>query len=154
MHESINIRVDLTDIERFEAVPVERLPDGTFLLLGSPGFAGGFAAGDRVKKSSRDPEDFEIVERGGNVSVQVFLRSGKHEALEYFHQQFRGICRCVDGGLDGKNSGHLIILTIPVRVGFQAIQRMLAEIPAIVALDSWMYGNVYDQNGAPLNWWL
>ena len=55
----------------------------------------------------------------------------------------------IGGWLDGKGESFLVY-TIPISVGFPAIQRVLENCSW-----EWFYGNIYDPTDGvtPLNWW-
>ena len=57
------------------------------------------------------------------------------------------------GTLDGLDS-KVVVYTIPVTAGFEAVEKELNEVVSIFEGAEWYYGNVYDQDGVtPLNWW-
>lgn len=111
----------------------------------SPGFYQGIAAGDEVEI---DPSSktARVIKRGGNIAVQVFYENIPLDLIEDFKERAVGLGATVDGELDG-----LIILTFSVKTGFASIESLMESLPA----DSveWMYGNVYADDGSPLNWW-
>jgi len=45
------------------------------------------------------------------------------------------------------------VFTLPVAVGFEAIDRLMAAWVATVPSAEWSYGNVYDELDRPLGWW-
>lgn len=65
----------------------------------------------------------------------------------------------MDGWLDGSsdsNSGMLLIVTMPIEVGFARMEELISRIEEITKVDEWMYGNVYSEHDGktPLNWWI
>jgi len=73
--------------------------------------------------------------------------------MREFGSRFGALGGWLDGGSDNENS-HLLIYTIPHAAGFQAIEDVFKDLSKFIDLDKWMYGNVYDDNGVPLNWWV
>lgn len=130
----------------FENLLVDRLDDGTFRLAVSPGLYLGVAAGDVVEFDQDNPE-LKILERGGNLCVQVY---GDPSVLESLAPRMQEIGGSFDGGVS-----NLAIFTVSVRVGFPRIEavlnRFVDENPGV----EWYFGNVYDPNDGvtPLNWW-
>jgi hypothetical protein len=57
------------------------------------------------------------------------------------------------GWLDGYQAGNLVVLTFPVTTGFEAIESVV-DAYARRHDEEWYYGNVYDDDDQPLNWWL
>src|SRR3954467_12736897 len=60
-----------------EAVPAEDVGSGIFRLAGSPGLAQGAAAGDTI--AVHDDGSFVVLERGGNLAIQVVSAQGFDE---------------------------------------------------------------------------
>ena len=59
------------------------------------------------------------------------------------------------GRLDGE-SERVLVATIPVRLGFTKIERVIEDLVDKFPGAQWFYGNVYDpvDGITPLNWWL
>lgn len=141
--------------EAFESVPAEALGEGVFKILASPGFAPGFAAGDEVEISGGGPNCIIIKHRGGNVCVQIFFKKLPEDDRSKIDSEMSLIGGWLDGGKEGI-AGHLLIYTIPIRVGFKRIENVMERIADRFSVDRWMYGNVYDTRDGvtPLNWWV
>lgn len=93
--------------------------------------------------------DFTVAERGGNVSIVAYAVEGQSllphaEAL----RRLLGPTAKVETHPDGR----WLVATVPSLVGFPAIQAAMAQWTTDTA-QSWSYGNVYDENDRPLNWW-
>jgi hypothetical protein len=134
-----------------ESIPVELISAGQYRVLASPGYANGFAAGDILELLDSEGH-FRVLTRAGNVCVQIFFEGDKESAMREFGLRFAAL----DGWLDGGNDcsgGHLLIYTIPQVAGFSAIEKAFEDIPSVIQLDTWMYGNVYGDDGVPLGWW-
>jgi hypothetical protein len=152
----ISVKVDVGTIDGEqprERIPAEELGKNRYRVLGSPGLAEGFASGDVLEMADPHQGDFKVVERAGNVCVQIFYDGDKELAIKEFGQRFEAVGGWLDGGNDAKDA-HLLIYTIPVSAGFPAIEAAFDQLPASIKFKSWMYGNVYAEDGSPLNWWI
>ncbi|MYR83396.1 DUF4265 domain-containing protein [Streptomyces sp. SID685] len=128
-----------------EVVATGRLTDTRYRVLLSPGFYRGIAAGDeieydKISKSAR------VVTRGGNIAIQLFHEGIPGEVINSFKAMSVRIGGRVDGELDS-----LVVLTFPAKIGFPAIESLMATLPERGV--EWEYGNVYDQDGEPIGWW-
>ncbi|MFD3727707.1 DUF4265 domain-containing protein [Streptomyces sp. NPDC058671] len=128
-----------------EVVAVTPLSDGLYLVRLSPGFVRGIAAGDVIAYDEHT-KSAKVVERGGNVVVQVFYKGIPADVVESLKKKAARIGGRVDGELES-----LVVLTFPVRVGFPTIESLLDELPEEGV--EWEYGNVFDEQGNPLAWW-
>ena len=52
------------------------------------------------------------------------------------------------------NIEHVAVWTISVESGFKAIERSIEQACELLEDPAWWYGNVYDSNDNPINWWL
>ncbi len=131
-----------------EEVLVEELHPEEFRLLRSPGLVLGLAAEDVFR---RTPEGkHELVSRGQNVCVQIFVPEKDRAALQTF---LTAEVDRLGGRLDGVARGHLVF-TIPVKAGFGAIEQALNQGVDHYPAAEWYFGNVYAEDGVtPLNWW-
>lgn len=121
--------------------------EGKYRLLKSPLFVRGVAALDTLELNNESRGRFKVVERGGNLCLRVFMRE-PNDALE---QQLTGEIEKLGGHLD-ISSERALVYSIHFGVGFQAIEKLLdANVKTGEA--RWLYGNVYDDQGEPLNWW-
>ena len=105
----------------------------------------GIAADDIVRVS---PEaEFEVVERGRNLAVQVY---GRHEDVDEITKDVWEL----GGALDGR-ADNLTVYTIPVTAGFPRVEAVFNELVARHPDVEWYFGNVYDpEDGVtPLDWW-
>ena len=138
----------------YEVVPAIKLADNLFRLTASPGFAPGVAAGDEIEITPDERFGVRVVKHGGNVCVQIFLHKCDDETKARVRNIAESIGGWLDGGLD-TSTRWLLILTIPVVIGFDVIEGAVDRIKECCAVDHWMYGNVYsiDDGVTPLNWW-
>jgi hypothetical protein len=117
-----------------------------YRLVATPGLVLGVAAGD-ILDIDIDAGTFEIVSRGGNISVQIY---GPHDRADVVRPQIASI----GGYLDGRSNG-LTIYTVPASAGFDKLERILNSAISENPQLEWYYGNVYDPTDGitPLNWW-
>jgi hypothetical protein len=153
-----HVRIAVTDATRpgVEQVPARHVSDATWQLLRSPLYATGVAAGDVIRVTNHDTGEFEIVARGGNVCVQFYLAKSDVDDAEATMKVAGEIARDIEplgGSVDAKTPG-LITFTIPVDVGFPAIEKVFAAAAERHAGAEWQYSNVYDPaTDEPLGWW-
>lgn len=131
-----------------QAVPVRRLPNDELEVLFSPGFVEGIAAGDLVRVTDATTGTFEVLRRGGNVSVKLFREAGIEPLLAALEPELGALQARVDGRIERG-----AVLTIPVTAGFTAIEAALRNACAAFPDAVCYFGNVYDDAGQPLNWW-
>lgn len=133
-----------------EYVEVEALGDDSYLLLFSPGFVQGIAAGDEFKVLNQNGE-FEVTKRAGNIVVQVF----SEEPVEPHKADLTKRVENLGGTLDGSIERGMVF-TIPVAAGWRNIESLFNEFVAKTPTTEWLYGNVWDPKDekTPLNWWL
>lgn len=130
-----------------ESLLVEPVEGGLLRLVRSPGFVQGFAAGDLVRFDEQS-HSITLVERGGNVAVQFFYKDVPDYVLAHISQQVRMVAGgTVDGELDG-----LRVFTFPVTVGLRSIEDFMNSFADLYQVE-WMFANVFDEEGRPLNWW-
>lgn len=127
-----------------EELLVETEPGG-FRLIATPGLVLGVAAGDLVEVGADG--SVSVIERGGNLAIQLY---GEHSWADEVAGEFgdRGV------RIDAR-APRLTVLTVPMRVGFPALEAALAAWTSRHQGAEWYYGNVYGPDGeTPLNWWL
>lgn len=129
-----------------ESVVVDDLGDGRYRLLRSPGVLGNLAAGDLFEL---DPDDgLRVLERGGNLSVQVSSATPLGECERFLAERLVPL----GGYLDGREDG-VVVFTVPASAGFPALDAVLREVEARFPGCVAAYGNVTDDDDAPLDWW-
>lgn len=155
-HEHVRIVVTDALMSGSENVPAKRRENGFWELERSPLYAMHVAAGDVIRVIDSDLGTFEIVRRGGNVSVYFYLGSDDADNLEITSSIAHAIeAKLVplNGRMDGITAG-LIVFSVSCKVGFAAIERVFEEAVRIHPGAQWQYGNVYDPiTDAPLLWW-
>ncbi|MFC3993658.1 DUF4265 domain-containing protein [Actinoplanes siamensis] len=131
----------------YETVLTRIVEPDLHLVLGTPAFVEGIAAGDQIRV--RAGGAFEVVRRGGNICLLVVPESApRPEDLTPLRDAFDELGGIVELPPDRR----FIVITVPAAAGFDAVE---------AAIDGWTgprghhweYGNVYDPDGNPLNWW-
>ena len=131
-----------------EPVHVENVDGNTYRLLYSPGLVQGLAAGDIFTLKNEDG-DFDVIERGGNVSVQVYAGFPIRDISSDLCDEVRRIGGILDGNIEKG-----LVFTIPISAGFSSIESVFNKFVLSHTGTEWVYGNIYDENDAPLNWWV
>jgi len=121
-----------------------------YRLLRSPAFVRGLASGDKISFPSDSPEGYELIQRSGNLCLRVLSKSNIDEVLQVLTPEIE----LLDGILDVETP-RLLVYSIHVSIGFQAIELLLDRISGQFAGTLWYYGNVYDpaDGVTPLDWW-
>lgn len=148
MNDHINLIVEGSE-GGTQPVEVESISPNVYRILYSPGFVEDVAAGDVIRVTDDNAGAFEVIEYGGNVSVKISDTSPIIEKL----QEIDGILSKVNSRRDG-NLEHLAVWTIPVESGFEAIEAAVGKACELLEEPVWWYGNVYDSQNNPINWWL
>ena len=136
-----------------EALPVIVIDDSRYLLLASPGFVEGLAAGDAFELDATVSGGVRVHRRGGNLCVWFYHSESLDETSDVT-ADVRGVAESLGGRLDGGYS-LMLVLTIPLTAGFDAVASALDDAARRHAGSTWLYGNVYDPTDGvtPLNWW-
>jgi len=131
----------------YERLPAEELGDDCYRLLRSPAFASGIARGDTIEQ--RDEGDCRVLERSGLLVLRVYARGG----ISAMAATLGPALNSFDGEIELETE-RMLLISVPVTAGFSAIEAVMAQL--IDGRDDavWRYGNVYDDAGEPLNWWL
>lgn len=121
-----------------------------YRLLRSPAFVRGLAAGDKIRFPADTPEGYELIKRSGNLCLRVLSKSNMDEVLQVLTPEIE----LLDGILD-VDTPRLLVYSIHVSIGFQAIELLLDRITGQFGGTLWYYGNVYDpaDGVTPLDWW-
>ncbi len=132
-----------------EQLQVVKADDGSFVLLRSPAFIKGLAKGDQISLKEKE-KSFELIKRSGNLCIRIFAR----EDMEQLCEDVRPLFEKLGGALDHEND-RLLVFSIHVSCGFEAIEKILNDHVGEETESAWVYGNVYDpaDGETPLNWW-
>jgi hypothetical protein len=131
-----------------QPVEIRRLADGLLEILYSPGLVEGIAAGDAVRVTDPATGAFEVVRRGGNLSVKLLHEEPIQPVLDWLGPCLLALRARLDGQAE-----HGAVLTIPIANGFPAVDAAMDAVAAAFPGLVWYYGNVYDAAGEPLGWW-
>jgi hypothetical protein len=133
----------------FEIVPAEPLGDDRWRLLASTAILEGVAAGDVIRRDAGG--GYDIVERGGNIAVQVWYPD--HELHGVVDLELTPRVEALGGWFDARGP-HATGYTFPLSTGFEAIERLLESWTGRTDGALWAYANVYAEDGeTPLGWW-
>jgi hypothetical protein len=146
MHVLLRVGEKASGEAAFEAVHVLPLEGRQYLLEFSPGLAYGIAAGDEFELS--DDGTYRILKRGGNIAARAFF----DQSIQQRSQELTSLVLALGGRLDGSTNQGLAY-TIPLEAGFKAIESVFTQFVAANAGTIWEFGNVYADDGKPLNWW-
>ena len=131
-HDHVKIIVLDAEPPGAEEVPALQRAGNVWELLKSPLYATQVAAGDLVKVLQAEHGTFEIVRRGGNVCVQLFLASDQADSMEFTNKVADFLekkLRLIDGRVDGQTPG-LVSCTVPVAAGFGKIEKVFFRVDA------------------------
>jgi hypothetical protein len=136
--------------EVFEKINAEHLGFQKYLIITSPGFALGVAAGDIIELSPDLRGRFSVVKRGGNLCIQILSEKGIKNICDKYTARIEKI----GGWIDGEGP-KVLVYTIPVSVGFRQVEEIMNNVALDFPDSEWYYGNVYDpEDGVtPLRWW-
>jgi hypothetical protein len=150
----VPIRQDETDAERrLEVLDVDELGPNRYRLAFSPGLVEGLASGDEFELCPDDPLGYRVLNRSGNLCVWFYFKDQRQnqgadgDRVRAAVQDIGGVC---DGGMN-----FVLVFTIPLSVGFSAIDHLFDTLISQYDGATWMYGNVYDpmDGVTPLGWW-
>ncbi len=133
-----------------ETLRVVEPEEGVYQLLQSPGFMRGVAKGDQIKVD-HDTKSYTLVKRSGNLCIRVIAK----EAIESIAVKLVPEIEKLGGTLDYENP-RMLIFSIHVSCGFQAIEQLMKEHVGVASQSAWFYGNVYQETDGelvPINWW-
>lgn len=113
----------------------------------------GRARGDVIELSDTDPKGFTVISRSGYLCVWFYFeepgvnRGPDGDCVRAAVEQFGGVC-------DGGGNIHLVF-SVPISLGFPAVEAQFNDHVAHYPGSSWLYGNVYDpwNDFKPLGWW-
>jgi hypothetical protein len=132
-----------------EKMHVRELENGHLQLVKSPAFIKGLASGDVIRCDVPNQE-FEIVQRSGNLNVRIFSRDEITPLADAITPELEKL----GGDLDIETP-RMLVYSIHVSCGFSVVEGLLNQYIGKDGRSAWMYGNVYDPNDGqtPLNWW-
>ena len=136
-----------------EVVAVVQIAPGRYRLVYSPGVIEGLAKGDEIELADTDPKGFHVLQRSGYLCVWFYFeqpgvnRGPEGDRVRAAVEQFGGTC-------DGGGNTHLVF-SVPVSLGFPAIEQRFNDLAGQYPGSTWLFGNVYDpwNDFKPLGWW-
>jgi hypothetical protein len=151
----IPLQIDHSRAQR-EVILAERPSEhGPYIVRSIPAFIYGIAFGDTIEVLDETAGTFRVLRRDGNVSIRVFIdgdlenstvRTIIDEVLRLGGQYEIG------RSASDQTKQSLLLLSIPISSGFQRIERILDA--AVQRGWQWEYGNIYDEDGRQIGWWL
>lgn len=133
-----------------ETLLVQETAQNEYQLQKSPAFVRGLASGDVIRVEDQRGSH-TLLKRAGNLCIRVFARHGLSDIVERLVPALEKL----GGSLDFENE-RMLVLSIHVSCGFEAIEKIVNDALAHNPESTWLYGNVYGiVNGEqqPLNWW-
>lgn len=149
--EPVMEKINVSPVEPDPATPATRkVPGAQYRLLNSPAFIRGLAAGDKIRYPAETETGYEILKRSGNLCIRVLRKDNMEEVAQVLTPELE----LMDGSLD-LQSPRLLVYSIHVSIGFQAIEIILDRVTGQFPGTVWYYGNVYDPTDGvtPLDWW-
>ncbi len=130
----------------YERLLAEELGNAIYRLLRSAAFADGVAKGDVIELAELG--NYRVLEHAGLVVVRVIARGG----ISAIAATLGPALNSFDGEIEHEDE-RLLVFSVPASVGFAAIEAVMQQLLEGRNDAVWRYGNVYDNEGEPLNWW-
>jgi len=112
------------------------------------------AVGDTVRVVDKESGKFDVIARGGQVTIRVFVSGSLNRpdvsALIDSVVQAKGQYEIGKNDTDISGAS-LLLLSLDAQIGFPKIESLLRAVEGPDV--KWEYGNVYASDGRPLNWW-
>lgn len=147
MHIHLTIGNSSDGKRAFEPTHATHIGEARYRIEFTPGLVYGIAAGDEIELGVDGA--FTVVHRAGNIAVRVL----SPEPFQGSEAELTAQVEEIGGRLDGKMARGLAY-TIPYAAGFNAIEKMFNSYIHNYQKAVWEYGNVYTDEGTPMNWWL
>lgn len=125
-----------------------------FIIHSIPAFTYGLGWKDCIRLLDKERGAYEVTERGGQLVVRLYV-DGSLDRPDI--QQLIDAVVALGGSFEvAKNAAQasgmsLLLIALSAERGFAEIERLMK--PCEAAGYQWEYGNVYDAEGNPLNWW-
>ena len=151
--DEIPIAIDSNEANR-EFLLAKKNESGTYALKSIPAFAYGFGLDDELEILDAKLGTVKLVERGRNITIRLFkIGTLSVELVEDFVNKIHekgGVYEIARNATAEKESS-LLLVSFPLSYGFKNIEEDMSAFDE--SSYSWEYGNVYDDDGNPLNWW-
>lgn len=125
-----------------------------FIVQSIPAFTYGVGLKDIIRLLDRESGRYEVVTRGKEVVVRLYVDGSldKSEIKSLIDDVVSsGGCFEVGKNSDETNGKSLLLFALSVGLGFGKIESLFKPFGS--GGYQWEYGNVYDEEGNPLNWW-
>ncbi|MBY0548240.1 MAG: DUF4265 domain-containing protein [Candidatus Obscuribacterales bacterium] len=137
---------------RGEMVEVEAAPNARFTVFEAPAFVEGLAVGDVFELAPEELSGFKVTYHSGNLTIWLMLPEGA-----VYREEDRPGLDAVIGELGGVFDGcavkKILIFSVHVTAMFDQIEKLMERLTEKYPGSTWQYGNVYDWENKPLNWW-
>jgi hypothetical protein len=147
------IKLKVPDLAGWENVPVETQSDGNFRLLNSPVMIDGLARKDVVAVDKDGI--FVLISRGGEVSIKFSFATDVSMAAVpegYWEDVAKRYGLSADSALRGIVVFSALLRETSFKTLEATAEAMVSEFSRF-SCSGWWYGNVYDVDGRPLQWW-
>ena len=139
---------------KVEFVEVERTKKGNrYQIFCPPALVEGIAVGDVIELSPEEPQGFKVTHHSGNLTVWLTLADTSQYSTanqEIFDKAFTAL----GGVFEGCAKQKTVTFSVHITAGFDKIEKVCDELTSLIPEAKWQYGNVYDWNNEPLNWWI
>jgi hypothetical protein len=150
----VSLKVDDAAVRREVLLAEPTAVDSVFVVKSIPAFLFGVAPGDMIRVTNSDSGEFQIVARGGNVAIRLFLKGTlDREDVSELIERVTSVGGTYEVGFNKDNPERtsLLLLSVGIDKGFGFIEQIMKGSSATGW--EWEYANVYDKLGKPLNWW-
>nr|WP_091661044.1 DUF4265 domain-containing protein [Massilia sp. PDC64] len=150
----IALLIDEKTDRREVILAVATATEDVFIARSIPAFVYGLALDDHFRLLNPERGEFELVKRSRELTVRAYLRGvlDRPEVKDLIDEltQKGGRYEVARNSSDSTGTS-LLLLSANVDIGFAALESLLSRLPPDAC--EWEYGNVYDRDGVPLNWW-
>ncbi len=125
-----------------------------FIVKNIPAFTYGVAYGDLIQLIDEQSGEFRVIRHSGQITLRVFSVGGLEKPEIHLLIDkiiaLKGIFEVGKTNVDPTQKS-LLLISLDISIGFGEIEKLMSSMNAID--NQWEYGNIYDENGAPLGWW-
>lgn len=125
-----------------------------FIIQSIPAFTYGLGLKDTVRLLNPESGSYEVITRAKQIVVRLYVDGSldKPEIKSIIDDVLDlGGCFEVGKNTDQADGKSLLLIALSLKVGFGKIEDLLRGFSGVGC--QWEYGNVYDSDGNPLNWW-
>jgi len=126
----------------------------TFFVQSIPAFTYGLGLNDTIRLQDSVSGSYEVIARAKQVVIRLYADGGldKPEIQSLIDDVVKfGGCFEVGKNTDKVGGKSLLLIALNLEVGFGKIEELLRPFGG--SGYQWEYGNIYDAEGNPLNWW-